>query len=661
MTEKHTRTNLRGRIAAQSLSFLLISAVFATAQQRNYPVPAANTFPSAPGLRLPVLPTPTPITPNGAVVEDVIARVNDQIITRSEYERAEQGLLQDAQQQNEPQAEFQDRLNNLLRDMIDQQLLLSKGKELGITGDAETIRRLDDLRKQNHLDSMEALEKAATQQGVSFEDFKRQIRDQAITGQVVREEVGRNLRMTHAEEVAYYNAHQKEFEQPEQVHLSEILVPTPENATDAQVAEAQAKADALAAKLKAGQAFADVAKASSGGPTASAGGELGDFKRGTLGTVLENATFSLPAGGVTPPIRTRQGFVILRVDSHQQAAVQPLSAVEGEVQNALYADQMQPALRAYLTKARQDAYVDIKPGFVDTGSTRRETKPAFTAYAPPPVKKKIVNKQKAEKEKAAKAQAELAAARQKVADKQLAKAATDAQKAGATNVSQPVKRKKIRKEKIRYGQAPRNSLPAGTAIAEADATSTAPAGQAAGVAMAPTDTVTSISTGTGVDADVADPFAPKAGPEKKTRYSSREVQAEVDKANAKLSKAEVKATTRPIAATPTQTATEKVQAAPLGLNGDTVKKKKVKRQKGDPKERLQEKPKPDTTPAPVAPTVNPALSGDAPAAKPASASSDRTTVPPANQGAPGAMPSGQPIPATTSAEPNQPAVTPTPH
>jgi peptidyl-prolyl cis-trans isomerase SurA len=654
MTEKHTRTNLRGRIAVQSLGFLLIGTVAATAQQRNYPVPSANTFPSAPGLRLPVLPTPTPITPNGAVVEDVIARVNDQIITRSEYERAEQGLLQDAQQQNAPPAEFQDRLNNLLRDMIDQQLLLSKGKELGITGDAETIRQLDEIRKQNHLDSMEALEKAATQQGVSFEDFKRQIRDRAVTGQVVREEVGRSIRMTHAEEVAYYEAHQKEFEQPEQVHLSEILVPTPENATDAQVAEAQAKADALAAKIKAGAKFADVAKASSGGPTASAGGELGDFKRGSLGTVLENATFSLPAGGVTAPIRTRQGFVILRVDSHQQAAVQPLSAVEGEVQNALYADQMQPALRAYLTKARQDAYVDIKPGFVDTGSNRREAKPAFTAYTPPPVKKKIVNKQKAEKERAAKAQAELAAARLKVADKQQAKAAADAQKTGASNVSAPAKRRKIRKEKIRYGQAPRNSLPAGTAIAEADATTAAPAGQAAGVAMAPTDSVTSISTGTGADADVADPFASKGGPEKKTRYSSREVQAEVDKANAKLSKAEVKATTRPIAATPTQTATEKVQAAPLGLNGDTVKKTKAKRKKGDPKERLQEKPKPDTTPVPVAPTVNPVLSGDAPATKPTPPSSDTTTLPSVNKGAPGATPAGQPIPATTSAEPNQP-------
>ncbi len=121
--------------------------------------------------------------------------------------------------------------------MIDQQLLLSKGKELGITGDAETMRQLDEIRKQNHLDSMEALEKAAEQQGVSFEDFKQNIRNSVITQQVVRDEVGRRLNMTHAQEEAYYDAHKQDFEVPEQVHLSEILMPTPENATDAQIAD----------------------------------------------------------------------------------------------------------------------------------------------------------------------------------------------------------------------------------------------------------------------------------------------------------------------------------------------------------------------------------------------------------------------------------------
>jgi peptidyl-prolyl cis-trans isomerase SurA len=632
----------------------------AGAQPKSYPVPGSGF--GATTLRLPSLPTPTAITPNGAVVEDVVGRVNDQIITRSEYERAEQQLLQDSQQQHASEAELENRLHNLLRDMIDQQLLLSKGKELGITGDAETMRQLDELRKQNHLDSLEALQKAAEQQGVSYEDFKQNIRNSVITQQVVRDEVGRHLNLTHAEEQAYYDAHKQDFQVPEQVHLSEILVPTPENATDAQIGEAQAKADDLAAKLKAGANFAELARTSSGGPTASAGGDLGDFKRGALGTVLENATFDLPAGGVTAPIRTRQGFVILRVDSHQAAGTPPLNQVEPQVQEAIYVSALQPALRAYLSKARTQAYIQIKPGFTDTGAAKGESTPTFTAYAPPPIKKKILKKQRAEDVKAVKAQADLAAAREKVAEKHAAEAAPGS-KGRVANASAPHTRVKIHREKIRYGQAPRNALPNSPVQTAASSPASPPiAGEAAGVAMAPTESVSSITTGTGAEAS-ADPLAPVVTSDRKTRFSDRqrENKAEVDER--KLAKVEVKATARPVAATPEESADEKQQAAPLGLNGDTARKKpKPRRVKGEPKNRLQEKPKPvDNTPAPAA-TVNPALA-TSPTGTPTSApppSADKTTLPPADQPAPGALPQGQPIPATTSAQPGQPATTPQP-
>jgi peptidyl-prolyl cis-trans isomerase SurA len=640
MTEKHTRTNLQARkrvfaelplvnriAAVLAVGTAMASAPFAKAQAApsKYPIPGGG-FSAASTLQLPPLPTPVAITSNGSVIEDVVARVNDQIITRSEYIAAEDQLLKEAEQQNVSQAEFDEKLHDLLRDMIDEQLLLSKGKELGITGDAETMRQLDDIRKRNNLASMEELEKAAATQGVSFEDYKRGIRDQIIRQQVVRDEVGRRLNMTHAEETAYYEKHAQEFAVPEQVHLSEILIPTPENPTEAQIADAQAKADSIAAKLKAGANFAETAKTSSGGPTATAGGDLGDFKRGALGDVLEKATFSLPAGGNTQPIRTRQGFVILHVDSHQAAGTPPLSAVEDQVQQAIYFEQLQPALRAYLTKARDDAYLEIAPGFVDSGSARKQTKPvdiAYTAYKAPAIKKKNLVKQRLEQEKANKAQAELAAARERVAEKEAERAASASQKAGVKNVSMPVKPKKIHREKIRFGQAPQKSLPAGTATATVTAGG-ALGGQAPGVAMAPTESVTSITTGVGADPDT-DAFAAKNGPQKKTRFSAHESEADEASAKAKLVKAEAKATTRPVVAAPVEDATEKHQATPLGLNGDTVKKQKnPKRKKGEAKERLQEKPKPSDTPVKVAPTVNPNLGGGATVP-----SSSTTTTPPA--------------------------------
>src|SRR5580658_3591132 len=227
------------------LSLLALPGVV-QAQAPRYQSPLS--VPQAPELALPVTPA---ITPNGTVVEDVVVHVNDLIISRSDVERAEQSLVQENQQSGATPAEAAERQKNLLRDMIDKQLLLSRGKELGMNADAEVIRRLDEIRKQNKLDTMEDLEKAARQQGVSFEDFKEGIRDNVINQQVVRDEVGRHLQLTQGQEQAYYEAHKQEFAQPEQIKLSEILIPTAADADDAAVAQAKAKAEGVEEKLKA--------------------------------------------------------------------------------------------------------------------------------------------------------------------------------------------------------------------------------------------------------------------------------------------------------------------------------------------------------------------------------------------------------------------------
>ena len=91
---------------------------------------------------------------------------------------------------------------DLLRNLIDQQLWLSKGKELGITGETELVNRLNEIRKQYNLETMEDLEKAAQEQGVSYEDFKANIRNQIITQEVMRQEVGEQVQFTPGEVAA---------------------------------------------------------------------------------------------------------------------------------------------------------------------------------------------------------------------------------------------------------------------------------------------------------------------------------------------------------------------------------------------------------------------------------------------------------------------------
>lgn len=633
---------------------LLALPVAVLAQAPRYQSPMA--VPNEPQQQV-TLPKPAAITPDGVVVEDVVARVNDQIINRSDMERSEQQLAMENRQNQASPEEAADRQKNLLRDMIDQQLLLSRAKELGLNADAEVIRRLDEIRKQNHMDSMEDLERAARQQGVSFEDFRANIKNSILTQQVVRDEVGRHLQATQGQEQAFYEAHKNDFAQPEQIRLSEILVPTPPDATDPVVAQAQAKAAGIAAKLKEGGNFEELAKANSGGPTASQGGDLGLFKRGSpqLAKVIEDQTFSLPAGGVTAPIRTRQGFVILKVVEHQQAGVPALKDIEPQVQEAMYMQAMQPALRTYLTKLREEAYIDIKPGFVDSGASPNQTKPLFSAYAPPAPKKKKEKERfdrgghfstvsKTDPTPAA-APAVAATPAEPAAAAATASTGTPANTSATTNKAVvPTKPKKIKREKVRFGQAPRNALPPGpqeTAVGAGagEASTTAQTGDAGaaiapGAAMAPTENTAQV-----LPSD-ADPLAPKPATEGKTRYSYRAKTEAADKAAKKQAAVKQKAAFTPVAATTDEQADRKAQAAPLGLNGDTATKKKPVRVKGQPKERLQNKPTAPPPPgAPPDPTVNPSLGATPEGMTPA--------PPPAPQGSapaqePAPAPAGQP-------------------
>ncbi|HLK33963.1 MAG TPA: peptidylprolyl isomerase, partial [Terriglobales bacterium] len=329
------------------------------------------------------------VKPSGTVVEEIIARVNNHIVTRSEYQKSEQQVQQEGEQQNADPQEISQRQKNVLRDLIDQQLLLQKGDDLGITAETDLVKRLDEIRKQMNLATMEDLAKAAEAQGVSYEEFKENLRENIITQKVIQQEVGGKINITPEEIQKYYNDHRSEMEQPEQVRLSEILVstepkPTEDPKTAASISDeqrlaaAQAKADQVYDQIQKGAKFDDVARKDSDGPTAAQGGDLGYFKRGTLAKELEDVTFAMKPGEVSKPIRTKQGFVILKVTEHQQAGIPPLSEIEGKVQNALIMEKMQPALRAYLQKLREDAYIKIADGYVDTGASPNQTAPVET-------------------------------------------------------------------------------------------------------------------------------------------------------------------------------------------------------------------------------------------------------------------------------------------
>ncbi len=312
------------------------------------------------------------------VVEEVIARVNNDAITRSDLERARSEMQQEAQQDC-PKClpeEINQRVaaedKNVLRDLIDNSLLVQRGKDMGVNVETDVIKRLDEIRIQNNIASMEELETQIDKSGVSFEDFKNNIRNQMLQQEVIRHEVGSKIILDHAQVQKYYDEHKAEFVRPEQVTLREIFVST-EGKQESEIPALRKKADDLLQRFKNGEDFGELAKHFSDGSTAKQGGDLGRFEHGQLASNIEQAVFALQRLQTTDVIPTKTGFLILQVGEHYAAGQQPEEKIDNEIQDRLYNERLRPTLRAYLETLREDSYVAVKPGYTDTAAVPSST------------------------------------------------------------------------------------------------------------------------------------------------------------------------------------------------------------------------------------------------------------------------------------------------
>jgi len=350
-------------------------------------LPAVSVF----GLVL--LPLNAQEQPKGVVVEEIVARVDNDIITRSDYQKADASLHDDIARscQNCPAekiaSEYKDRQKDLLRDLIDQQLLVSRAKDMGISVETDLIKRLDDIRKQNNLTSMEDLEKAVESQGIAWEDYKTQMRNSLLTQEVIRQQVGSRMDIGADDIKKYYEEHKDQFNRPEQVELGEIFLST-EGKSPEEIAAVRTKADDLHNRVLKGEDFAEIAKRYSEGSTAKDGGALGRFERGQLAPQLEEAVFKMDRNGITDVTQTKTGFEILKVLNHFDAGLQPLDKVENEITNRLYSQKMEPALRNYLAELREESYVQVKPGYSDSAAVQGGTVIQEVAPTPDTPKKK---------------------------------------------------------------------------------------------------------------------------------------------------------------------------------------------------------------------------------------------------------------------------------
>lgn len=306
------------------------------------------------------------------VVEQIVARVNGDIITQDELRNLKKELAEQLHAEHETGTQFQQDYNaqikNVLRNRIDELLLIQKGKDLGVKVGPEVTKYMAKLQLHSGIvDTDKFHDYIQKNSGMSYADFVAKAEDHYLSQAVIGAEVARHIHFTDEEIQSYYDKHKKEFIKQEKVYLSEILISTKDKDA-AGIAAAKKKAELISNEASHGERFSDLAQDNSDATTAKSGGFLGGYSKNELAPVLEKAVWNLPKGAVTKPIKIATGFEILKVDDHTKNGLEPLSEAKDEIENDLYGKKIRPRVRQYLTKLREKAFLQIKPGYVDTGA-----------------------------------------------------------------------------------------------------------------------------------------------------------------------------------------------------------------------------------------------------------------------------------------------------
>ena len=312
-------------------------------------------------------------------IDEIIAWVNTDIILKSEYELRKAAIRNDLAepaprgrglQGTQLEQAVNDAQKILLRDLIDETLLLQQAKDMGLNADLEVIKTMEQLRQERKLGSLDDLEKAIVTQGYSIDEFKQNIKTRYLTSQVLQREVYGRVIITTDEMKKYYDANIKNFDRPAGIRVREISVYT-ENRGPAEIESQKKKIEEALAAAKKGDNFASKYSESQ---TAQEGGDLGFFVKGELAQPLEQVASKLNKGQVSEVITLNGALMILKVEDKHDGGILPFELAQKEIQDSLWQQGVQPKIREFLTKLRSDGFIKIADGYADVGQPGKTTK-----------------------------------------------------------------------------------------------------------------------------------------------------------------------------------------------------------------------------------------------------------------------------------------------
>jgi len=306
------------------------------------------------------------------VVDEVIAQVNDDVITLSMLRRESKERIEALKQGGVAEQQAVDEVNKrqaeLIATLINEQLLMQRGKELELSSEveAEVNRRMLEVAKEQGITSIEKLDAAMRENGLDPAATRQTMRVEMMKQAVIQQEVDRKIffGLTMDELKQYFQAHQDKFRKPESVSLSEIFL----SSAGKNEAEVKAKALQLVAQLRSGADFSTVAVANSereanGVRVApQTKGKVGTFELPSLRDDIANSIKDVKVGGISEPLRGKDGYQIFRVDD-RTAASTTVTFNENQVREAITMERATKQREDYLQNLRNEAYLKIAENY----------------------------------------------------------------------------------------------------------------------------------------------------------------------------------------------------------------------------------------------------------------------------------------------------------
>ncbi len=292
------------------------------------------------------------------IVEAIVAIVNDEIITLSEYKAEHEALytfLRSQLKGEEFDKQYTAQRKELLDRMITERLLLQEARKSDLNIEEQLRMYIDNIKAQNDIGSDEELRRMMAQQGIDFEAWKEQQKRGLLQQAVVFNEVGRNISIDETDVINYYDQHPDEFTEPTEYRIRAIFVSSEDKSED----EARMKMEEIDEKLAAGEDMAALAGQYSEGPEKESQGDLGTFKEGELADPLQKAVENLEVGGVTSWIQMPNGWFRIKLEAKKESRLKPFEEVREKIEDMLFNQEQQKRVREYLEELKKRSYIKI--------------------------------------------------------------------------------------------------------------------------------------------------------------------------------------------------------------------------------------------------------------------------------------------------------------